>query len=202
MSRTLFRTDGGTLVLPDAASVLCTRLDGGNLQVLPPRPVWERNELTADELTQWSFLVAAAGAAMLDALPQLEDACINYWEAGNWALNDAAEPAGPKLAYDYRQMHLHLLGRSRTATHPSWRWGESPRFPEFAERHTWSAGFERLTADECRAIVERTEARLVSSWGVLRSRIAPWQACPACAYPTAGAGDTRCRECAGVASHD
>ena len=140
MSRALFRSDGGTLVLPDAASVLCSRLDGGNLQVLPPRPVWERNELTADELTQWSFLVAAAGAAMLDALPQLEDGCINYWEAGNWALHDAADPVGPKLACDYRRMHLHLLGRSRTATHPSWRWGESPRFPEFAERHTWSAG--------------------------------------------------------------
>ena len=63
-------------------------------------------------------------------------------------------------------MHLHLLGRSRTATHPSWRWGESPRFPEFAERHTWSAGLERLTADECRAIVKRTEARLALVYGV------------------------------------
>jgi hypothetical protein len=197
MSRTLFRSDGGALVLPDAASVLCSRLDGGNLQVLPPRPVWERNELSADELTHWSFLVAAAGAAMLDALPQLEDACINYWEAGNWAMNAAADPVGPKYAYDYRQMHLHLLGRSRTATHPSWRWGESPRFPEFAERHAWSAGFERLTADECRAIVKRTEARLASSYGVPPSRIAPWHACPACAYPTATEQDgEQCRECA------
>jgi hypothetical protein len=197
MSRTLFRIDGGTLVLPDAASVLCSRLDGGNLQVLPPRVVWERSELAADELTQWSFLIAAAGAAMLAALPQLEGGCLNYWEAGNWALNDASDPVGPKFARDFRRMHLHLLGRSRTATHPSWRWGESPRFPEFAERHTWSAGFERLTADECRAIVERTEARLVSSYGVDRSRIAPWHACPTCAYPTADApSDVLCLECA------
>jgi hypothetical protein len=194
--KTLFRTDGGSLVLPDAASVLCARLDGGNLQVLPPRTVWERSELTADELTQWSFLVAAAGAAMLDALPQLDGGCLNYWEAGNWALNDAAEPVGPKSAPGFRRMHLHLLGRSRTATHPSWRWGESPRFPEFAERHTWSAGLERLTAGECRAIVERTESGLVSVYGVARSRIAPWHACPSCAYPTVE--DGACRECPSI----
>ncbi len=37
MSRTLFRSDGGTLVLPDASSVLASRLDGGHLLVLPPR---------------------------------------------------------------------------------------------------------------------------------------------------------------------
>lgn len=196
--KTLLRTDGGSLVLPEAASVLCSRLDGGNLQVLPPRPVWERSALTADELAQWSFLVAAAGAAMLASLPQLDGGCLNYWEAGNWALNDAAAPVGPKRAPEFRRMHLHLLGRSRTASHPSWRWGESPRFPEFAERHTWSVGLERLTADECRAIVERTEARLVSSYAVPPSRIAPWRACPACAYPTAEAGDPRCRECAGA----
>jgi hypothetical protein len=199
MSRTLFRGDGGTLVLPDASSVLATRLDGGNLLVNPPRPVWERSELSADELTQWAFLVGAAGAAMLDALPQLDGGCINYWEAGNWALNDAAEPVGPKRAREHRRMHLHLLGRSRTATHPSWRWGESPRFPEFAERHDWSAGHERLTADECRLIVERVEARLVSVYGVARARIAPWHACPACAYPTADApSGAPCRECASV----
>lgn len=197
--KTLLRSDGGSLVLPDASSVLCSRLDGGNLQVLPPRPVWERSELTADELTQWSFLVAAAGAAMLAALPQLDGGCLNYWEAGNWALNDAADPAGPKRAPEFRRMHLHLLGRSRTATHPSWRWGESPRFPEFAERDTWSAGLERLAADECRAIVERTERLLVSTYGVDPSRIAPWHACPTCTYPTAETGDTRCRECAGIA---
>ena len=143
--------------------------------------------LSADESTQWSLLVAAAGAAMLDALPQLDGGCINYWEAGNCSPNDAADPLGPKRARDHRRMHLHLLGRSRTATHPSWRWGELLRFPEFAERHGWSAGHEPLTADECRAIVERTEARLVGTYGVDRSRMAPWHACPTCAYPTADA---------------
>jgi hypothetical protein len=199
MSRTLFRCEGGEVVLPDAAAVLATRLDGGNLLVNPPRPVWERGELAADELTQWAFLVAAGGAAMLDALPQLDGGCINYWEAGNWALNDAADPVGPKRAREFRRMHLHLLGRSRTATHPSWRWGESPRFPEFAERHGWSAGHERFTADECRAIVERIEERLVSFYRVERSRLAPWHECPSCRYPTVGAPGTPCRECEGAA---
>ena len=103
---------------------------------------------------------------MLDALPQLDGGCINYWEAGNWALNDAADPVGPKSACDFRRMHLHLLGRSRTATHPSWRWGESPRFPEFAERHTWSAGLERLHRGRVPRDRGAVEARLLSVYGV------------------------------------
>jgi len=200
MSRTLFRCDGGELVLPDAGATLATRLDGGNLLVNPPRPVWERSELTADELTLWAFLVAAAGASMLDALPQLEGGCINYWEAGNWALNDAAEPAGRKRPSEFRRMHLHLLGRSPRATRPSWRWGESPRFPTFAERHSWSAGLERLRADECRAIVRQVEERLLSRYRVDRSRLQPWAPCPACGYPgpvtqEEGATAPPCREC-------
>ncbi len=98
-------------------------------------------------------------------------------------------------------MHLHLLGRSPTSTRPAWRWGESPRFPDFAERHDWSAGHERFTADECRAVVERVEERLLSVYGVARSRVAPWHMCPTCAYPTADArSDARCLECeSGVA---
>ena len=77
---------GGDVVLPDPLLVLVDRIDGGNLIVNPQRPVWERSELTALELTQWSYLVAATGRAMLDVLPQLAGGCINYWEAGNWAL--------------------------------------------------------------------------------------------------------------------
>ena len=33
---------------------------------------------------------------MIDVLPQLAGGCINYWEAGNWALNDEAEPKGAR----------------------------------------------------------------------------------------------------------
>lgn len=197
MSRVLFRCDGGDLVLPDASGVLATRSDGGNLLVNPPRPVWERSELSPFELTQWAFLVAAAGAAMLDTLPQLAGGCINYWEAGNWALNDAAEPAGPKTAREFRRMHLHLLGRSRTATSPSWRWGESPRFPAFAERHDWASGDERLRADECHAVVERVDDLLVRRYGLDRERFARRAACPGCGYPTLldAAGTLACPEC-------
>ncbi|MGZ5446485.1 MAG: hypothetical protein ACXWLY_31685 [Thermoanaerobaculia bacterium] len=78
---TLFTSSGGSIVLPEL--VLVDREDGGNLIVEPPRDVWERSELTAEELTLWSFLIAATGRAMLDVLPQLEGGCINYWEAGN-----------------------------------------------------------------------------------------------------------------------
>src|SRR5262245_1718091 len=93
MRRKLFTCAGGHVVLPDPSLVLVDRADGGNLCVDPPRDVWERSELEPDELRAWACLVAAAGRAMIDALPQLEGGCINYWEAGNWSLHDAAEPA-------------------------------------------------------------------------------------------------------------
>ena len=81
--------------------------------VSPPRSVWERGELAPTKLTFWSFLVTAAGQAMLEVLPQLQGGCINYWEAGNWALNHASEPVGLKQAKEHRRVHLHLLGRGR-----------------------------------------------------------------------------------------
>ena len=154
----LFHGDGGTVVLPDL--ILVSRLDGGHLVVNPPRDVWERSELTRAELTAWSVLVAAAGRAMIDVLPQLAGGCVNYWEAGNWALNDAAEPIGPKDPRVHRRVHLHLLGRSRHAAHESWQWGEAPRFPTFADRHAWARAFEPLSIDECEAIVGRLLALL------------------------------------------
>ena len=185
MNATLFATAGGRVLLPDRGSLLASRDDGGALVVVPPRIVWERSELDAAELAGWSFLVAATGRAMLDTLPQLEGGCINYWEAGNWALHDAAAPPGPKTAPAFRQMHLHLLGRSRLATRPGWQLGESPRFPAFAERHTWSAGFEPLHAAECRGIVSQVESRLLQRYGVPPEHIVPWTICARCGYPSA-----------------
>ncbi len=147
----LFTSAGGSVVLPDL--VLIDREDGGHLVIDPPRPVWERSELTPSELTLWSFLIAATGKAMLDELPQLEGGCINYWEAGNWALNDLAEPRGPKSPRDHRRVHMHLFGRSPRASHPAWAWGEAPKFPSFAERYEWAAGFRKLDTAECASIV-------------------------------------------------
>jgi hypothetical protein len=164
MNRVLYRGIGGEIVLP--ALVLVGRGDGGNLIVNPPREVWERSELSAAELTHWSFLVAATGRAMLDVLPVLEDGCINYWEAGNWALNERAEPAGPKWPREHRRVHLHLLGRSRNAADPSWQWGEAPRFPSFEDRAQWAAAFEPLTDDECAAIVKRAEEILAERYAL------------------------------------
>jgi len=146
--------------------VLVSREDGGHLVVNPRRPVWERSELSAHELMMWSFLVAAAGRAMLDVLPVLETGCINYWEAGNWALNDDADPRGPKSVREHRRVHMHLLGRSRTARHPSWRWGEAPNFPDFGERLSWASEFERLTDEECRKVVARIGSILKEQYGL------------------------------------
>lgn len=180
MPLTLFACHGGRITLPDQVSLLLDRQDGGNLCILPPRDVWERRELTPGELTAFALLVAATGHAMLEVLPQLDGGCINYWEAGNWALNDAAEPRGRKTAREHRHMHLHLLGRS-PAGH---RWGESPAFPDFADRHTWAAGFRRLTPAECRNIVAETGSRLEAFYGVPVTALSPWGACRRCGYPT------------------
>ena len=166
----LLSTAGGTVVLPDAKLVLVDRRDGGNLIVNPPREVWERSELTPPELVAWSFLVAATGRAMIDVLPQLEGGCVNYWEAGNWALHDDAEPLGPKSAPRHRRVHLHLLGRSRFSRDPALRWGEAPKFPDFHERHRWAEGRELLTAEECRAIVVRAKEILRRYESPLSSR--------------------------------
>jgi diadenosine tetraphosphate (Ap4A) HIT family hydrolase len=149
---------GGTLVLP--ATVLCDRQDGGHLVVNPPRPVWERSELAPLELAQWACLVAATGRAMLEVLPALKDGCLNYWEAGNWALNDQAAPVGPKNVQAHRRVHLHVFGRSRQAVHSDWRWGESPKFPGWADMAAWTSQFAPLTRAECEAIAERTQALL------------------------------------------
>jgi len=194
----LFRCPGGEIVLPDPRLVLVDRRDGGNLVVNPPREVWERSELTATELTQWSFLVAAAGRAMIDALPQLDGGCVNYWEAGNWALNDGAEPAGRKRAKAHRRVHTHLLGRSPSSRSPSWRWGEAPGFPDFADRFAWAAPFERLKPAECVAILERVDVLLASAYAVDHRVVAPWKPCATCGYPRPAADlDSRgaCAEC-------
>ena len=218
MRRTLFTCAGGHLALPDKGAALLGREDGGNLLVLPPRDVWERGELTPIELTQWSFLVAAAGQAMLKVLPQLESGCINYWEAGNWALNFAAEPRGAgsrgigsrgigssgigssgiKSGPEHRRVHMHLLGRSRTSTDPSWQWGEAPKFPDYADRQAWAAKHELLSAAECRQIVAEAERVLRERYGFTSQEIAPWETCSACEYPmvvTPEQSSGRCSEC-------
>lgn len=151
--RVLLSCAGGQVICP--ATVLCDRADGGHLVVNPPRPVWERNCLLPSELALWSLLVAATGQAMLDALPQLADACLNYWEAGNWALNDQAEPVGRKDVQSTRRVHLHIFGRSRDAKHPDWQWGESPRFPKYSERLAWASALQPLTEAECDALTQR-----------------------------------------------
>ena len=189
---------GGSLVLPPADLVLVDREDGGNLVVNPPRSVWERGELDPEELRLWGCLVAATGSAMLAALPQLEGGCINYWEAGNWALNDAAPPAGPKRAPVHRSVHLHLLGRSVTAKSPHWRWGEASSFPSYADRKNWAKDHRRLSASETQAIIAGLEQRLREKYGFEQSEIKPTTICASCSYPFSRAvstSNTLCAEC-------
>ena len=160
MTRLLYKGPGGSVVLP--SMVFLDRKDGGHLIVNPPRDIWEQSELSAMELAHWCFLVGAIGRAMIDVLPQLEGGCVNYFEAGNWALNDAAPPKGKKKrAPDHRRVHMHVFGRSPGAQHPSWRWGEAPRLPDYKDRKHWAAGFAPLEDKECKAIIKRARALLV-----------------------------------------
>ena len=196
MALKLFSCDGGSICLPP--SPLLNRQDGGNLWVIPPREVWDRSELTPVELMFWSFLVAATGRAMLEVLPQLKGGCINYWDAGNWALNHQAEPKGPKDVSRYKKVHMHLLGRSRTATDACWKWGESPKFPEFAESKSWATRYENLQALECRAVVIKTAVLLKEKYAMRADQIAPWLDCTVCRYPTAvseGRKEVTCARC-------
>jgi hypothetical protein len=45
-------------------------------------------------------------------------------------------------------VHLHIFGRSRDAKHYDWRWGESPKFPDFVESRKWASQFNPLRDDE------------------------------------------------------
>ncbi len=198
MPHVLFRGPGGTVALPDPQTIMIDRRDGGQLVVHPPRRVWDRTALAAAELTQWSMLVAATAGAMLDTLPQLEGGCVNYWDAGNWALNAAAPPAGAKSGLAHRVLHLHVIGRSPRAADPSWAWGESPVYPRFADRFAWSAGKQPLTADECGVLAGRLAHLLVERYGV---EAAVSSACARCRYPTPPGDhgvDGACPDCSGV----
>jgi diadenosine tetraphosphate (Ap4A) HIT family hydrolase len=158
VSGVIYKGAGGTVVLPKM--VFLDRTDGGHLIVNPPRDVWEQSELTAIEVAHWWFLVGAIGRAMIDVLPQLEGGCVNYFEAGNWALNPAAPPKGAKQAKDHRRVHMHVFGRSPQAKHPSWRWGEAPRLPDYQDRKKWAAAFTPLDTKECNAIIRQAKILL------------------------------------------
>ncbi|MFT4435964.1 hypothetical protein ACMX25_21575 [Caballeronia sp. 15715] len=153
MAIDVFSFYGGSVTSP--TTTLCDRSDGGHLIVYPSRTVWERSQLTPLELSQWSYLVAATGRAMIEVLPQLRGGCVNYWEAGNWSLNDAATPSGPKVVEDHRRVHHHIFGRSRDARDPDWRWGEAPRFPEYADKKSWALRFSPLDTQERDAVSAR-----------------------------------------------
>lgn len=167
--KVLLTCAGGSLCAPPFQMV--DRRDGGNLWVLPPREVWDRSELDREELIQWSFLVAAAGRAMLDALPQLEGGVINYWEAGNWALNHAAEPKGQKVGYHHKKVHMHLVGRSPDSKDADWQWGEAPMYPYYKDAAAWMADKKGLTDQECRAVAEKTRWLLVNHYDVANDSI-------------------------------
>lgn len=187
MSHVLFRGAGGSVTLPDPRTIMIDRRDGGQLVVYPPRRVWDRTALDAGELTQWNLLVAATAAAMLDTLPQLREGCVNYWDAGNWALNADAAPEGAKTGAAHRVLHQHVIGRSPASTDPSWAWGESPFFPSFADRFAWSEGKVALTSAECTRVVARLERVLIDRYGVAAGEEVRVVVCARCGYPAPAA---------------
>lgn len=167
--RALLSFAGATLCVPRHPMI--DRKDGGNLWVMPPRPVWDRSELEPEELVAWCYLIAASGRAMLEVLPHLSGGVINYWEAGNWALNEAAEPRGPKVGHLHKRVHMHLIGRSPTATDPDWAWGEAPVYPPYERMQEWWSAKENLTVPEQRAVAVKANEILISKYAVDGSAI-------------------------------
>lgn len=108
---------------------------------------------------------------MLDVLPQLQGGIINYWDAGNWALNDAIEPRGLKVGCIHKKTHLHLLGRSPVSSDKDWMWGEAPIYPLYKDAKSWMEGKAPLTKDECRDVVGRTIELLTSRYRVAATKI-------------------------------
>lgn len=163
--RMILETRGGSLCDPDHPMI--DRANGGNLWVIPPREVWDRSELELDELIEWSVLIAASGRAMLEVLPQLKNGVINYWEAGNWSLNDHSEPKGAKkTGVAYKKVHVHLIGRSPSSTDPDWKWGEAPFFPTFEDHHQWWKHKENLTHQELKGVAEKARDILIQKYQV------------------------------------
>ncbi len=183
MSQVLMRGRGGRVCLPDPATTMIDRADGGQLVLYPPRRVWDRTALTRDELIAWHVLIAATAHAMLETLPQLAGGCLNYWDAGNWALNPEAAPAGPKDPRLARVLHQHLCGRSPASADLAWQWGESPFFPAYRDRIAWSAGKAPFTAAECLAIVDRTCLTLREHYGEPDAQGIVCAPCARCGYP-------------------
>lgn len=158
MSTVLFTCAGGDVSLPTLR--MCDREEGGHLVVHPPQPVWERHALPPHTLAAWSLLVAATGQAMLACLPCLQGGCLNYWEAGNWALHPDAPPQGPKTPQIHRRVHHHVLGRCPTAQRPGWRWGEAPVFAHHDQAQAHSDRCQPLNDAECAAV----RAHLQQHW--------------------------------------
>ena len=202
MSHVLIRSAGGSVALPDPRTIMIDRLNGGQLVVFPARRVWDRTALDAAELTQWNFLVAATAIAMLDTLPQLRDGCINYWDAGNWALHPQAPPIGAKSAPAHRFLHQHLIGRSPQSSDPCWTWGESPLFPHFRDRYEWSRGKAALTPTECTQMMPSLTRALREAYGVHPQAT---DLCGSCGYPTPqsdlDATSQLCPDCSGPSPH-
>ena len=198
MSHVIMRGSGGRVCLPDPATTMIDRADGGQLVLYPPRRVWDRTALTREELVAWHLLIAATARGMLETLPQLAGGCLNYWDAGNWALNPAADPPGPKDPRASRVLHQHLCGRSPHSSDGAWQWGESPFFPAYTERFAWSAGKRPFTAAECVAIVAQTSRVLADAYGEV-SALTATGVCAGCGYPTPApdlvAATGRCPTC-------
>ena len=79
MSHVLMRGRGGRVCLPDPATTMIDRADGGQLVLYPPRRVWDRTALTREELTakfdecaQWGGVSPAKAAQAIELVWALE----------------------------------------------------------------------------------------------------------------------------------
>jgi diadenosine tetraphosphate (Ap4A) HIT family hydrolase len=129
------------IVVPERPHV--TRSDGGHLIINPKAAVEDRTKLAPEQAIELVRLTMVAGEAMATVLTRrgIPIGRINYQDNGNWR----------------HELHVHLYGRSRSATLQPW--GTFLQIPPTREAFNAKMGnLEPLNADdisELRSEIER-----------------------------------------------
>ncbi len=115
------------------------RGDGGHLVMRKREGVFDRSDLTVEEVIDFMRISMMVGRAMYEVLGVER---MNYEDLANWGLDD---PGGPK-------MHLHFFGRARRQIHQI----RGQHIALFPKGHPIYEGhIKPLTEGECERLREK-----------------------------------------------
>lgn len=122
------------------------RSDGGHV------PVWERSELTPEELARWSCLATTTGRALLDS----SAVTASRLRCGQRRAKPAGPSPGTKTpARPCTTGYTCMLSGEAPGHPPGLVVGEPPQYSKLAQSETWSRQFTRLDDDEGAALGAR-----------------------------------------------